>query len=146
MCNDLISFKSTKCVKVHVHSLGALTECHGTVDLSHSQWNPINDKEVDALSHTASARIKRDMVNFFNDPPFGLYAVLDEDNLKLIHAIIIGVANTPYEGGFFYFILKCPNDYPFHPPKVKLMTTDVENVQFSPNFSRIGKVYLSILG
>lgn len=70
----------------------------------------------------------------------------DESNLKIIHAIIMGVMDTPYEGGFFYFVLKCPNDYPIHPPKVKLMTTDAGKVRFNPNMYKNGKVCLSILG
>lgn len=88
----------------------------------------------------------RDLVNLFTDPPFGLFVVGDESNMKFIHAIIMGVMDTPYEGGFFYFVLKCPSDYPIRPPKVKLMTTDAGRVRFNPNMYHSGKICLSILG
>lgn len=90
--------------------------------------------------------INRDLMNLFTDPPFGLFVVGDETNIKFIHAIVMGVMDTPYEGGFFYFVLKCPSDYPIRPPKVKLMTTDAGRVRFNPNMYSSGKVCLSILG
>lgn len=85
-------------------------------------------------------------MNLFSDPPFGLFAVNDEGDMRFIHVIIMGVMDTPYEGGFFYFILKCPSDYPMKPPKVRLMTTDAGRVRFNPNMYQNGKVCLSILG
>uniref|UniRef100_A0A8C3IV79 Ubiquitin-conjugating enzyme E2 Z n=1 Tax=Chrysemys picta bellii TaxID=8478 RepID=A0A8C3IV79_CHRPI len=63
-----------------------------------------------------------------------------------IHALITGPFDTPYEGGFFLFLFRCPPDYPIHPPRVKLMTTGNNTVRFNPNFYRNGKVCLSILG
>ena len=63
-----------------------------------------------------------------------------------IHALITGPFDTPYEGGFFLFVFRCPPDYPIHPPRVKLMTTGNNTVRFNPNFYRNGKVCLSILG
>ncbi|MEJ1287758.1 ubiquitin-conjugating enzyme E2Z [Cricetulus griseus] len=65
---------------------------------------------------------------------------------KKIHALITGPFDTPYEGGFFLFVFRCPPDYPIHPPRVKLMTTGNNTVRFNPNFYRNGKVCLSILG
>uniref|UniRef100_A0A8C5SBY6 Ubiquitin-conjugating enzyme E2 Z n=1 Tax=Laticauda laticaudata TaxID=8630 RepID=A0A8C5SBY6_LATLA len=66
--------------------------------------------------------------------------------MRLIHALITGPFDTPYEGGFFLFLFRCPPDYPIHPPRVKLMTTGNNTVRFNPNFYRNGKVCLSILG
>lgn len=63
-----------------------------------------------------------------------------------IHALITGPFDTPYEGGFFLFLFRCPPDYPIHPPRVKLITTGNNTVRFNPNFYRNGKVCLSILG
>lgn len=67
-------------------------------------------------------------------------------NLFQIHALITGPFDTPYEGGFFYFLIRCPPDYPIRPPRVKLMTTGGGQVRFNPNLYRNGKVCLSILG
>lgn len=66
--------------------------------------------------------------------------------LHQIHALITGPFDTPYEGGFFLFLFRCPPDYPIHPPRVKLITTGNNTVRFNPNFYRNGKVCLSILG
>ena len=63
-----------------------------------------------------------------------------------IHALITGPFDTPYEGGFFYYLIRCPPDYPIHPPKVKLLTTGGGRVRFNPNLYKNGKVCLSILG
>lgn len=66
--------------------------------------------------------------------------------LLQIHALITGPFDTPYEGGFYYFLIRCPPDYPIRPPRVKLMTTGGGQVRFNPNLYRNGKVCLSILG
>lgn len=109
-------------------------------------WDPFLDCESDCLTATATVRIKRDLISIFNDPPVGVFVVGDETNLKFVHALIVGPEGTPYEGGFFYFILKFPNDYPIQPPKVKLMTTDGGDVRFNPNFYENGMICISILG
>lgn len=85
-------------------------------------------------------------MSLFTDPPPGIFVVADESNLRILHVLIIGPNDTPYEGGLFYFFLKCPNDYPMQPPKVKLMTTDGGKVRFNPNFYDCGKICVSILG
>ena len=81
-----------------------------------------------------------------NDPPYGLFVVPDDNDITIVHALITGAFDTPYEGGFFYFILRCPPDYPLRPPRVKLMTTGGGEVRFNPNLYKNGKVCLSILG
>lgn len=92
------------------------------------------------------SRVKRDMMAIYNDPPPGIFVIQDEQDLTLIHALITGSFETPYEGGFFYFIVRCPPDYPIKPPKVKLMTTAAGTVRFNPNLYKCGKVCISILG
>lgn len=113
-----------------------------------NSWDPT--KHFHQVSTTPSAtatyRVKKDLINLFNEPPPGLFVVADETDMMLIHAIIVGPMETPYEGGFFYFILRCPNNYPIEPPKVKLMTTDAGKVRFNPNLYKNGKICLSILG
>ncbi|XP_063226876.1 ubiquitin-conjugating enzyme E2 Z-like isoform X4 [Bacillus rossius redtenbacheri] len=86
------------------------------------------------------------MMSIYNDPPPGLFVVPDENNMTVIHALITGSFDTPYEGGFFYFLIRCPSDYPIRPPRVKLMTTGAGTVRFNPNLYKCGKVCLSILG
>jgi len=62
-----------------------------------------------------------------------------------LDVLIVGPEGTPYQGGFFHFFVSFGNDYPFQPPRVKLMTTDNAKVRFNPNFYNNGKICLSIL-
>ena len=70
----------------------------------------------------------------------------DDDRITLLHALIVGPKGTPYENGFFYFLITYPEKYPLVPPKVKLMTTGNGTVRFNPNLYACGKVCLSIIG
>lgn len=85
-------------------------------------------------------------MSIYKEPPPGMFVVPDTVDMTKIHALITGPFDTPYEGGFFLFVFRCPPDYPIHPPRVKLMTTGNNTVRFNPNFYRNGKVCLSILG
>uniref|UniRef100_A0A1B6DKG1 Ubiquitin-conjugating enzyme E2 Z n=1 Tax=Clastoptera arizonana TaxID=38151 RepID=A0A1B6DKG1_9HEMI len=115
-------------------------------------WDPLpNPRNGQSLLTTSTPRstifrIKRDMMSIYKEPPPGLFVVPDEQDMTLVHALITGIFDTPYEGGFFYFVLKFPPDYPILPPKVKLMTTGGGTVRFNPNLYKCGKVCLSILG
>jgi len=86
------------------------------------------------------------MKSLQEDPLPSIFCVRDETLLTVLHAVITGPFETPYEGGFFWFVLNCPDDYPNSPPKVKLMTTGGGSVRFNPNLYANGKVCLSILG
>ena len=91
-------------------------------------------------------RIRKDLAEIINEAPSGMFVVPDEADMTKIHAIITGPKDTPYEGGFFYFLLECPPNYPASPPKASLVTTGGGQVRFNPNLYRNGKVCLSILG
>ena len=66
--------------------------------------------------------------------------------LHLVHALIQGPSDTPYEFGLFFFTLTFPQDYPFSSPKAEIRTTSKGTVRFNPNLYSNGKVCLSILG
>lgn len=118
------------------------------MSITYEDWDPFLQKDFKEETPTqqCSYRIKRDLMSLCNDPPYGLFVVPDESDITIVHALITGAFETPYEGGFFYFILRCPPDYPLRPPKVKLMTTGGGDVRFNPNLYKSGKVCLSILG
>jgi ubiquitin-protein ligase len=59
--------------------------------------------------------------------------------------LIIGPTDTPYEGGFYLFKAQFPDQYPFHPPKMKTLTQG-ENVRKHPNLYVSGKCCFSFLG
>lgn len=111
-------------------------------------WDPTasSDWDKEAPSNQCLLRIKRDIMTIYNEPPPGMFIVPDEKDMTKVHALITGPFDTPYEGGFFYFLLRCPPDYPIRPPRVKLVTTGDGRVRFNPNLYRSGKVCLSILG
>lgn len=108
-------------------------------------WDPtVNDNEEP--SEQCLIRIKRDIAHLLSQPLPGAFVCPDEQDLTRIHALVVGPAGTPYVGGFFYLLLKCPPDYPASPPRARLMTTDAGRVKFSPNLEENGKICLSILG
>jgi ubiquitin-conjugating enzyme E2 Z len=86
------------------------------------------------------------MKSLFKEPLPGVCVCLSENDLTKAFAVITGPFDTPYEGGFFLFEIKFPNDYPSTPPGVVLLTTGGGKVRFNPNLYANGKVCLSILG
>ena len=91
-------------------------------------------------------RIRKDLFKIQKDQPIGIFVCPEDSDMTLLHAIIRGPDDTPYAGGYFYFQLRFPPNYPASPPKVQIMTTDGGRVRFNPNLYRNGKVCLSILG
>ena len=67
-----------------------------------------------------TSRIKWDLEFFARINPYGISIAPDADDIKIVHALLVGPRDTPYEGGFFYFIVRYPDDYPCKPPKVTL--------------------------
>lgn len=118
------------------------------VSASQKSWDPTESSDWDKEHPTTFCvqRIKKDITEIYSEPPPFICVVPDQENITKIHALIIGPADTPYEGGFFYFFLRCPPDYPIRPPRVRLITTGGGGVRFNPNLYRNGKVCLSILG
>ena len=61
---------------------------------------------------------------FLKHPPDGIFVLFSEADMTKLDVLIVGPEGTPYQGGFFHFFVSFGNDYPFQPPRVKLMTTD----------------------
>jgi ubiquitin-conjugating enzyme E2 Z len=95
--------------------------------------------------NNSSIRIVTDIIDFNNNRPDDIYIYFDKKDVKKIYAMIIGPTETPYYGGFFFFEIVFPDNYPTTSPSVKFLTTD-GNVRFNPNLYANGKVCLSILG
>jgi ubiquitin-protein ligase len=75
----------------------------------------------------------------------------NETNINKGHFLILGVENSPYFGGFYFFDHTFPDNYPFSPPQWKFLSNDGKT-RFNPNLyqpnsnpSYDGKVCLSIL-
>jgi ubiquitin-conjugating enzyme E2 Z len=90
-------------------------------------------------------RIMNDYIDFNKNKPDGIYLWIDKENIYQQYALIIGPPNTPYFGGYFFFDIKFPNNYPDKPPEIKMLTIN-NKVRFNPNLYQCGKVCLSILG
>lgn len=83
----------------------------------------------------------------------GIYFSYDESNLDIVKVMFVGPENTPYEKGYYFFILTYPENYPMVPPLVKYYTQgylynkkkDNIKIRFNPNLYTSGKVCLSML-
>ena len=96
-------------------------------------------------SNKTIMRIVQDIYDFNKNKPEGIYLSIDKQNLMKQYALIIGPKDTPYFGGFFFFEIIYPENYPTNSPQVTLLTIK-KNVRFNPNLYECGKVCLSILG
>ncbi|KAK6732573.1 hypothetical protein RB195_016754 [Necator americanus] len=73
-------------------------------------------------SVTATARLKKDYAKLLKEPvPYVRAAPLQENILEW-HYIIFGAPSTPYEGGVYHGKLVFPNDFPFKPPSIYMIT------------------------
>ena len=104
------------------------------------------DQPAKAYGVKVLPRIRRDLRQLTSEALDDIKVVPDENDFTTIHVVITGPKDTPYDGGFFYFTLECPPNYPEAPPKALIRTTDGGRVRFNPNLYREGKVCLSILG
>lgn len=74
----------------------------------------------------------------------GVYYIPDDSLVYEGTALLVGQKDTPYFGGYYFFKLTFPEDYPFSPIKVRTLTQD-GRTRFNPNMYIDGKVCLSIL-
>ena len=80
----------------------------------------------------------------------GIYIQFNEENLLEARAMVVGPKGSLYEGGFLFFYIDFPKNYPFSPPDVRYLSR--KNIRINPNIyvgghnKGGGKVCLSILG
>lgn len=97
------------------------------------------------MANIALKRIITDIKEYLQDKPENTFIYYNEVNLFIIYLLIIGLENTPYEDGFYFFKVVFTADYPYKPPNVTFLTTK-PYTRFNPNLYENGKVCLSILG
>lgn len=61
-------------------------------------------------------------------------------DLYSCYSLLLGPADTPYEGGLYVLSFHFPSDYPFKPPRVRFLTPI-----FHPGINRNGNICLDIL-
>lgn len=99
------------------------------------------------ITKDAIRRLANDIKMIIHSPlhSHGIYYEHSDSNILMGRAMIIGSEGTPYEGGYYFFKLDFPHNYPHAPPKVTFLTNGSDRVRMHPNLYRDGKTCLSLL-
>ena len=74
----------------------------------------------------------------------GIYYKHSDTNILKAYVMIVGQPDTLYFGGYYFFQINIPADYPHAPPVVEYLTND-GITRFHPNFYKSKRVCLSML-
>jgi ubiquitin-protein ligase len=74
----------------------------------------------------------------------GIYYKHSDTNILKAYVMIVGQPDTLYFGGYYFFQVNIPADYPHSPPVIEYLTND-GNTRFHPNFYKSKRVCLSML-
>lgn len=104
-------------------------------------------EEIVHVTKDAAMRILSDVREMMRFPLHndGIYYVHDDEDILTGYAMLYGQPGTLYYGGYYFFKVTFPPDYPHKPPKVKFLSND-GTTRMHPNFYKNGYVCLSILG
>ena len=105
-----------------------------------------SDSPAKTISSETAKRLLKDVKYIIKNPltDNGIYYSHDESNMLVGYAMIVGPSDTPYFGGFYFFKLDYPTNYPYSPPTVTYMTND-GYTRYNPNLYKCGKVCVSLL-
>lgn len=106
----------------------------------------VEEKQTKIIDKTSLRRLLRDVKHIMTSPLHseGIYYHHCEEDMLKGYAMIIGPEDTPYYGGYYFFEIVYPTNYPHSPPTFTYCTQG-DNVRFHPNFYKSGKVCVSIL-
>lgn len=98
------------------------------------------------ISRDTIHRLAKDVKQIMKEPldENGIYYFHDDTDMLKGRAMIVGQKDTPYYGGYYFFSITFPSDYPFSPPNVSFLTNG-DGIRFNPNLYINGKVCVSIL-
>jgi ubiquitin-conjugating enzyme E2 Z len=98
------------------------------------------------VSKETIQRLLKDVKHIIKNPltEHGIYYIHHDTDVMKGYACIVGPEDTPYFGGYYFFEISYPFDYPHNPPKVTYCT-NAENIRFNPNLYKCGKVCVSLL-
>jgi ubiquitin-conjugating enzyme E2 Z len=91
-------------------------------------------------------RITKEILKIKEATDLSLGIACRDEDVRKLRGLIVGPSDSPYEFGFYEFVIKCPRNYPIEAPVVKCITTNGGRCRFNPNIYADGKVCLSILG
>lgn len=111
-----------------------------------SSYKMSSSKTLPTMYFETAKRLLKDVKQMIKHPltENGIYYSHDDENMSKGYAMIVGPEGTPYFGGFYFFVLTFPPNYPFSPPHVTYMTNN-GYTRFNPNLYTCGKVCVSIL-
>ena len=94
------------------------------------------------MSVTKSKKLYGELKNLRKNKIEGISAEpIDENDLTVWKGRVEGAKGTPFEGGYFHFKINIPDQYPFEPPEVKMITK-----VYHPNInSKTGSICVNIL-
>lgn len=106
----------------------------------------MSTEKTTVLTKDTITRLLHDVKHVIKNPltDNGIYYAHDDEDMLKGYALIIGPSDTPYFGGFFFFEIQYPANYPHSPPHV-IYCTNGDNIRFNPNLYTGGKVCVSIL-
>jgi|688.fasta_scaffold289836_2 ubiquitin-protein ligase len=139
--------------KVEKHEKGEKSKYDTIFDIdSDEEEKPLKKKEdsvvpiVNIPKETISRLLKdiKDMVSSSLEKEYGIYYKHSEINILKAYVMIVGPEDSLYFGGYYFFSIDFPLNYPYEPPLFTFLVSD-SNTRFHPNFHKSGKVCLSIL-
>lgn len=102
-------------------------------------WLSIGRRQFEAL-HAPATILLRHLVREMKDQP-GFFTVAPvNDNLMDLIGSFEGPPGTPYQGGIFRLSIQITSDFPYEPPKCRLITR-----VYHPNIDANGNICLDIL-
>ena len=75
-------------------------------------------------------RLRKDYSDIQKNPPLGIRAAPQEDNILIWNYVLEGAKGTAYEGGWYHGQLTFPKEYPMKPPSIMMITP---SGRFEPN-------------
>ncbi|PYH93939.1 ubiquitin-conjugating enzyme [Aspergillus ellipticus CBS 707.79] len=98
------------------------------------------------MSDQAILRITREIKQIQQGADLSLAVHYEDSDIRNVRAVILGPPDTPYQFGFFEFMIKFGKDYPGNPPSVRALTTNGGRCRFNPNIYSSGRVCLTWRG
>lgn len=89
------------------------------------------------MAHSTLKRLEKELREITRDPPPGITAGPQKDDIYKWIASMEGPQDTPYAGGIFFLEINIPADYPYKAPKIHFRTRI-----YHPNINANGVICL----